>query len=88
MIAAHATVEALRATWEACLQFLIDKRDYAEGWRLTWSRVKESTPYKAPTPQEVTRSWYAQIEKMCCRERAASERIEDWPASLPGKYHF
>jgi hypothetical protein len=87
----HLQIEALKHVWDACLQFLVDKRDYAAEGRPTWSwNKKESAPYKAPTPQEVTRSWYTQIEKLCCRERAASERIPDWPTAeqLPKKYHF
>jgi hypothetical protein len=73
----HATVEALREVWEDCHQFLVDKRDYAYG-----------SNADAPTPQEVTRSWYSALERICDTPSAGSERIEDWPASLPTKYHF
>ena len=84
----HLQIEALREVWDDCLQFLVDKRDYKAGDTGSSWRPKDPVPYKAPTPQEVTRSWYGTIERLCCCERAASERIPDWPASLPAKYHF
>jgi hypothetical protein len=87
----HLQIEALKHVWDACLQFLVDKRDYKANNASPYNYQKKlMPPYKAPTPQEVTRSWYTQIEKLCCSERAASERILDWPAAgdLPRKYHF
>ena len=86
----HGQIEALKALWDDCLQFLVDKRDYKAGDTGSSWRPKDPVPYKAPTPQEVTRGWYAQLTKLCCSERAASERIPDWPTAeqLPKKYHF
>ena len=86
----HLQIEALKALWEACLQFLVDKRDYKAGDTGSSWRPKDPVPYKAPTPQEVTRSFYGAIERLCDSGRPASERIPDWPAAgtLPKKYHF
>ncbi len=84
----HATVEALREVWQDCLQFLVDKRDYgANAKAYSWHR-QEVKEYKAPTPQEVTRRWYSALERICKTPSAGSERIEDWPASLPTNYRF
>lgn len=82
----HLQIEALKHIWDACLQFLVDRRDYA-ATPPSWGR-RETKEHKAPTPQEVTRSFYGQIEKLCCRESSGRERIPDWPTELPTKFYF
>jgi hypothetical protein len=66
----------------------VNKRDYAAE-PPQWGRRK-TKEYKAPTPQEVTRSWYNALERICQTPSAGSERIEDWPTAdkLPKAYHF
>lgn len=69
-------VEALQQLWTSCHEQIVAKRDWASN----------DAPVK---PAEVTRSWYAMLDKLN-PERSEQVRIPDFPTAdqLPKKFHF
>jgi len=72
----HGTIDTLRKLYEACLQGIIDKRDYAEGIN--------AEPVK---PDEVARSMLRYLEAEC-PQRATRKPIPNFPEELKGKWSF
>jgi hypothetical protein len=81
-------VEALRALWESCLQFTIDRRDYKAN-PSSWRRAAPEEP-KPINPKSITTAWTNKLFERLCKYRKDSVQLPDFPTAdqLPTKFHF
>ena len=85
-------VEALRKIHVLSAQMLADTRAYHANppSRYSWRTPAKVVPYVEPTPQEITRSWYAALTSKTCPlwEQTTKVPLPAFPTELPASWTF
>lgn len=86
----ESVIEHLRTMYAQATQDLMNSRDYHDRPRSIWQRSSgKAKPYVDPSPQEVTRSVLARLEKGAwAPKRHDAVPLPMFPEELPANWHF